>query len=1007
MADPQNTQAGNGLPPAVTVTYVNPRRRTPENSITLRHHRMARDGSRRHPPPALPNAHASATKAQIKGPRRNSSEESNETGWSDARQWFEQSNQNAKDTLGSSAMDVDPPFFQKETDSSNEEPQNISPPQAAAHRHAQIRGPSIRPSLTKSSSADDYRSVIDDLTIENKRLREELRKLKQMGPDSMRNDKLFEVKVHGLPSMKRRELEATLRDFTTKLERSSTRASTSRKKTSGKSKEGHSSASKHASSTSGSNSRPVDSAYASLGTGDSSSSNLLAGQGRAARLQSNQNIQAYLRDIPEGLWPKPTVMTEHEKKKLVVKRLEHLFTGKMGHIDRPASRNTTQPIAEDIEMQDSAAKVEPPKEAAREAVIRTGEKRQKASRSRVAASTSITQTQSQYYSNSQSNADQSNSHDNDKDSGSGSGHGGGSGRRSANDGKALSPQDSMQPSEQRPTRPRDLDPDRRQVPADNMEYIRHLGIVAPESQLHFSARDVSPDEEGWVYLNLLGNLAQLHILNVTSDFIRSAVSEKSTKFQLSPDGRKIRWRGGDEGTRFTSDSGSKSQSDQSSDETDGSNEHGQRKKAKGSKLNLGFQDSNSSESFHYKPLFVRRPGSFGDDQQSGMDDSGSSGEGQSEDSNPGGRSKWDQSGVSTGRSQRKRRRDGAIIYYSGAPFCTDLSGDYGEVSPDTYDMTSSGDHRMQEDPVHLHLVHRPSVHRTASGSSIPFKPLSEPNPYSTMSMSLSGASDAGEKEKTESDTDDCIDADFSWSDSSDTDHQAELPNLEASGLAHVRPEDHFVIVVSTRRPIKPPFNGGGDDDDDDVDDAPLTPQVGRVRHFSHGTSASPGTADSIARTLANMSTESPVSRPYAIRKAWTMEIGYITTKFHRLPPVPVPPPAFYYPPSDSDSDEYGTGFDEDNSVSSERSILSKRPMLEGSADSDNRDLSGNDEEDENSDDGSNYDPSASISKKLSSLSGIRREDGPSMLPLTKNRTGSSAATAGGAGSGYYSSMEDA
>ncbi|KAI1159473.1 frequency clock protein [Nemania serpens] len=1006
MADPKNTHEGNNLPPAATVTRLNPRRTSPENSITLRHHRVARDGSRRHPPPAIPNAHSGAAKAQLKGARRNSSERSNETGWSDARQWFEQSNQNAKDTFNSSAMDVDPPFYQKETDSSNEELLNISSSQGPAHRHAQIRGPSFRPSLAKSSSAGDYRSVIDDLTIENKRLREELRQLKQMGPDSMRNDKLFEVKVHGLPSLKRRELEATLRDFATKLERSSTRTSTSRKKTPGKSKEGNSSASKHASSSSGSNSRPVDSAYASLGTGPSASSNPLAGQGRAARLQSNQNIQDYLRDIPEGLWPRPTVMTEHEKKKLVVKRLEHLFTGKMGNTaDRPASRYTTQPIAEDIKMEDKAARVVPHKEAVREAVI-TGEKHQKARHSRVTASASNTQTQSQYYSNSQSNADQSNSHDNDKDSGSGSGHGGGSGRRSAKDGKLPSPQDSMQPSEQRPTRPRDLDPDRRQDPADNMEYIRHLGIVAPESQPHFSARDVSPDGEGWVYLNLLGNLAQLHILNVTSDFIRSAVSERSTKFQLSPDGRKIRWRGGDEGTRFTSDS-SKSQGDQSSDDTDGSNEHGQRKKPKGSKFNLGFQDSNTSESFHYKPLFVHRPTSFGDEQQSGVDDSGSSGEGLSSDSNLGRRSKWDQSGVSTGQSQRKRRRDGAIIYYSGAPFCTDLCGDYGEVSPDSYDMTSSGDRRMQEDPVYLHLVQRPSINRSASGSSIPFKPLSEPNPYSTVSDS----NVAGEKETTDSDSDDCIDADFPWSNAA---QQGRLVNLEASGLAHVRPDDHFVVVVSTRRPINAPLNGDDDegddddfDDDFDDDDAPLAPRVGRVDRHGHGTTASQNTADSIARTLARMSTKSPAPRPHSTRKALTVKIGYITAKFHRLPPVPVPPPAFYHTPSDSDSDEYGTCLDDDDSVSSERSILSKRPMLEGSADSDHRDLSGNDEEDENSDDGSNLDPSTSISKSLSDLSRIRHGDGSSMLPLSKSRSGSSAATAGGAGSGYYSSMEDA
>lgn len=213
MADPKNTQTGTNLP--FPITYTNPRRTSPENSITLRHHRLARDASKRHPPPSIPNAQSSVAESQMKPPRRNSSDESNETGCSDARQWFDKSNQHTGGTLLSSAMDVDPPFFQKETDSSNEEA-HIAPSQNQAYRH------SFRPSMAKSSSAGDYRSVIDDLTIENKRLKEELRKFKQKGPDSLRNDKLFEVKMHGLPSAKRRELEATLRDFTTKLERSGT-----------------------------------------------------------------------------------------------------------------------------------------------------------------------------------------------------------------------------------------------------------------------------------------------------------------------------------------------------------------------------------------------------------------------------------------------------------------------------------------------------------------------------------------------------------------------------------------------------------------------------------------------------------------------------------------------------------------------------------------------------------------------------------------------------------------
>ncbi|KAI1822212.1 frequency clock protein [Xylaria intraflava] len=993
MADSKSTQASIDPPPVPNVASANPRRTSPANSTTMRHPRLARDGSRQHVLSNVQdaNVHSSSSKDQPKALRRDSSREINETGCSepssDPRQWFERSNQNLKDTLNTSAMDVDPPYFQKETDSSSGGTQNNVPPQMSAYRHVQNRGPPFRASFVKSNSADDYRSVIDDLTIENKRLREELRKLKQMGPDSLRRDKLFEVKVHGLPSAKKRELEAALRDFTTNLTGLGRGPFTSRKKVLGKSKEAHSSASKHATSSSGSNSRPVDSAYASMGAGESSSSHLPPGQARAGRLRSSQLTEEYLPDIPAGLCPRPFIMADSEKKKLVVKRLEHLFTGKMGHsVDGSMLTRQPDPIAEDIEMEDIPSRVmsSKAKEAAREAKIRTGDTQQKTSRSHTTASASIsnarTHAQLQSHSIPQSNADLSNSRDNDKDSGSGGGGSGGGGGGGGRGGKDVIPPDGMQPSEQRPTRPRDLDPDRKQVPADNMEYIRHLGIVAPESQPHFSSLDVSPDAEGWIYLNLLGNLAQLHILNVTTDFIRSAVSEKSTKFQLSPDGRKIRWRGGDEGTRFTSDSGSNSR-DRSCDDTDGSNESGQRKRHKGSKFKLDAQDSNSSHSFHYKPLFVHHPTSSPDESGSNGDDSGLSNE-QSEESNL-----WAQSGGSTGLSRRKRRRDGAIIFYSEAPFCTDLSGDYSEASLDTYEMTSAGKQPVQG-PAHLHLAHRPYVNRSPSGSSIPFKPLTEPEWYSAM-MDLNSTAEPGMAD----DSDDSIEAHFPWSDSDQLDR---LTTLEASGLGGVCPDDHFLVVVSTKRPKSARVNDTGDRNDNGPDgDASLTR----------------GNADAIVEKLASMSTGSPAAGHTATHQVLAIEIEYIADEFRRLSPVTLPPAAFYFRPGDSGSDEIedlSMSLGEENvCVSSERSILSKRPMLEGSQDSDNRDLSGNDEEDEHSDDVPGLEPNTNKTYgRMRRKSGIKSDDGPSMQPLQGVSTGSSAATAGGAASVDYSSIEE-
>ncbi|KAI1634524.1 frequency clock protein [Biscogniauxia mediterranea] len=996
MPDPKNTPAGSEPPPIVT--YKNPRRTSPENSITLRHHRLAREASKRHSPPA--------------SPRRNSSDESNETGISDPKKWFDMSNQNATGHMDTSAMDVDPPFFQKETDSSNEEGAKYAvPSQSPAYRFVQSRTPAIRPGFTHSSSADDFRSVIDDLTIENKRLKEELKKYKHVGPDSLRKDKLFEVKFHGLPSRKKRELEAALRDFTTSLENSSTGASPNRKKALGKSKGVHSSASKHASSSSGSNSRPVDSAYASMSTGPSSSSvPSLPAQIKAARQRSNQKIENYLRDIPEGLWPRPTtMMTEKEKKKLVVKRLEHLFTGKMAsHADQKSATAPPAAIIEDTEMETVDAKATPLAEAAREAKIRPRELGRTTSHSRELGSASNTHSQSQ----SHSTSDQTDSKDNGNGSGSGSGHGSGSGGRSGNN---TSPRNNTAPTEQRPTRPRDLDPDRKQVPSENMDYIRHLGLGAPTSESQFSSKDVSPDAEGWVYLNLLCNLAQLHILNVTPDFIRHAVSEKSAKFQLSPDGRKIRWRGGVEGTRFSSDSsGSNSQRNQSSDDTDGSNDQDQRKKQKTqatgndviprktSQFGLGVQGSNSSESFHYKPLFVHHQTESSEEQPSMGEETGSS-YGRPEESNLGVNSRWGQSGVSTGLSQRKRRRDGAIIYYSGAPFCTDLSGDFGEVSPDTYDMTSSGD-QGDQDPVGLDIT-RPQLSRSTSGSSIPFRPLSGHESQGAM-MDLD---DPDPPDLTSGETDDDIEADFPWSDSN---QHGSLINLEASGLGGIYPDDHFVVVVSTRRPKKP--ESAYDDSSDDGNASPLARPRLQERPSQDPTDSKVTTTDAIIGKLASMTTASPVPTYVATVKAPSIEIEYLTGRLRRLPPVPLPPPAFYFPSGDDsdfdDDDDDDESFGDDSD--SFQSLMSRRAILEDDP-SDNADLSGNDEEDEHSDGGPGYDASGNISPdKMEDIPDVDdfdlggRHEGR-VSDLSKMTTGSSVATAGGAASGYNSSMEAA
>lgn len=58
--------------------------------------------------------------------------------------------------MDTTAMDIDPPFYQRGTDSSNEELAKYAvPSQSPAYRFVQGRSSGARPGMTHSSSADD------------------------------------------------------------------------------------------------------------------------------------------------------------------------------------------------------------------------------------------------------------------------------------------------------------------------------------------------------------------------------------------------------------------------------------------------------------------------------------------------------------------------------------------------------------------------------------------------------------------------------------------------------------------------------------------------------------------------------------------------------------------------------------------------------------------------------------------------------------------------------------
>ena len=553
----------------------------------------------------------------------------------------------------------DPPFFLPRRSPSDEGASGAA--HVARRPELASSDPSRLAALTPShmdafeSNSEDFRSVIDDLTIENQLLRAKLKKYEKTHASHLQQDQLFEVRIHGLPAHKRRELEQTLRDFTSSLECTPEDCSLRSTHPQESVVLGRPSGpGPKLSSYSTSNSHPADSGYASMSLSGKAlvaqphhSGTLNVTKTAESHVSKTQNIKSYLKDIPEGLLPHhPPSMTDRLRKKLVVRRLEQLFTGK-----GPNTAQHSQSLQQQ-EVSQSAAKADRTAvEANGQLAGAEGHREAKILHWHIDVSL-----------DSAPPALQAASDFEDQHSGE-------------------SCWDSNATPDQRPTRPLDLDLNRAQVAADNMDYIRHLGVASPS----WDATSVQGDEDGWVYLNLLIGMAQLHTMNVTPEFVRKGIAEMSHKFELSGDGRYIRWKGGVEGTQLSSDCES------SEDADHGFTSHGYDYPSKlprsryskpatalrsrsahaessagsgvlSEKFPILLGPGSSTDPFHYKPLFLHRNGSD-EEKDYLMNDTGSLVSPDTVDDGP------------NERSTSHRKDSGPIIFYNGAPFCTDLCGD--------------------------------------------------------------------------------------------------------------------------------------------------------------------------------------------------------------------------------------------------------------------------------------------------------------------------------------------
>lgn len=561
----------------------------------------------------------------------------------------------------------DPPFYM--TNHANYIPSNFVA-SGADHRFGGM------PQSRIDSENEDLRGVIDDLTIENKRLKQMMRSLPRHHrniPDevSQQQDRLFEVRMHGLPPEKRRELEHLLKDFATSVH---SNVPANFVKTNSKS-------SSNSLNFMNSKAPQTDSGYAS----NSNSNSAPVSGGRIPlsdaspvpipqkSSSTNKAVKNYLQDIPDTLLPKQNpIMSERAKSTLVVRRLEQLFTGRKaapGDHDQPKQQQEiSHSAARADRMQDSLNSKKRKVEGPREAHVMPPD--------------------------SKVNLDAINHFDLTEGTLSPRFR-----KQENNNGSRIGSPD------QRPTRPLDLDVHRAQVATDNIQYLRHLGM--PFFEPSESSQD---NDENWMYLNLLAGLAQIHTLNVTPDFIRRAVKKLSKKFELSKDGHKVRWIGGADETKFTVEdekviegasmsphessedtgtginSNKRSQSNSTSNPVDTSAAPSYSKTSglqtsSGSKQQQpttsgisNVQSSNvtkpttTSSAFDYKPI-VYRGKSFSEYQESYLRDSDESFDSQSGDS----------SGLANAMSKSnlssKDREEGHLTFYNNPFFFSDLSAD--------------------------------------------------------------------------------------------------------------------------------------------------------------------------------------------------------------------------------------------------------------------------------------------------------------------------------------------
>ncbi|KAL8710452.1 MAG: hypothetical protein Q9220_004884 [cf. Caloplaca sp. 1 TL-2023] len=347
-----------------------------------------------------------------------------------------------------------------------------------------------------------FREIIDDLTVQNQRLKRRIRRYKKVTTAKSENMGIFEVRAHNLPSTKKQELQLILQNFASTLWSSvadpASPPMVSRRRSGPR--------------EANMNDEPLgagpvvrkseDSTYASKSvaggnlhvmSGDTELSNSKLHRQQQSRQDPDLRISSESPRLPPPPLEDTCDVSDKSKQLVVVQKLEELFLTRTAE-GKPSeseelprdSLSSSKPIGSTTSNGAEYSESQPYKPTIKIISSHGGQHQAPDSQMPNGDESKYTLCPPKEYSSQQS--------------------------------EAMTSQNTLAPC--------------------SMRCLREMSLAS-------AMADTSNESmHEWMYLNVLVNMAQLHTLNVTADFVRQAIRDVSTRIILSEDGRKVRWCGG-------------------------------------------------------------------------------------------------------------------------------------------------------------------------------------------------------------------------------------------------------------------------------------------------------------------------------------------------------------------------------------------------------------------------------------------------------------------------------